>query len=124
VTLFKSGNDTLVTIPLEQIDNINKQLKESRKNKSDYAKIYKAWSAQKVINDTLKLKLILCDSLINIKDSIIVVMDNAISKNHSEYTKAVNRYERAEKKNKKYKSTSLIVGSLLILINLVVLVLK
>jgi len=122
--LYKSGNDTLVTLPLEQIDNINKQLKESRKNKSDYTKIYKAWSLQKNINDTLKLKLIVCDSIITAQDSIIVVKDGVISRSHSEYMKAVHRYERAEKKNKKYKSTSLIAGSLLILVNLVVLILK
>jgi len=122
--LFKSGNDTVVAMPLKQVDNINKQLSESRKNKSDYNKIYKAWSLQKIVVDTLKLKLIICDSIINVKDSIILVKEDVIDKNYFEYKKAVNRYERAEKKNRKYKSTSLIVGSLLIIINLVVLVLK
>lgn len=122
--LYKSGNDTLVALPMEQIDNINKQLIESRKNKSDYIKIYKAWDQQKEINNILKLELIACDSIVNAQDSILLFKDKVISRSHSEYMKAVYRYKRAEKKNKNYKSTSLIVGSLLVVINLVVLVLK
>jgi hypothetical protein len=122
--LYKSGNDTLVTMPLKQIDNINKQLQDSRKTKSDYSKLYKAWNAQKIAIDTLKLELIVNDSTINAQDSIINAKNIIISKHYKEYMTAVHRYERAEKKNKKYKSTSLMVGSFLILVNIVVLVLK
>jgi len=122
--LYKSGNDTLVTLPIKQIDNINKQLSESRKNKTDYIRMYRAWKLEKNINDTLELKLIQSDSTINTLDSIIQAKDIIIKRNHLEYIKAVHRYERAEKKMKKNKRTAGIVGSILIILNLVVLALK
>lgn len=122
--LYKSGNDTLVTLPIEQIENINKQLSDSRKVKIDYLRLYKAWKYQKNLNDTLGLKLVVCDSTINALDSVIEGKNNIIKKNHQDYMKLVYRYERAEKKNKKYKSTSAIVGSILLILNLVVLSIK
>lgn len=122
--LYKSGNDTLVTLPKEQIENINKQLSDSRKVKTDYLRLYKAWKYQKNINDTLGLKLIVCDSTVYALDSVIKVKNKIIDDNYKEYMKSIYRYERAEKKNKKYKSTSAIIGSILLIINLVILSVK
>lgn len=112
VKLSKFQGDTVAIVPIETLNNINTQLKTTRDLKQSLRFAYNKINIQKKEISLLK------DSL-NKQNASCVLVERKLKKSDWEYIRAVNRYERAEKKmfeQKRYMiGGGIIAGGILIL---------
>jgi len=104
VKLLVLETDTVAVISKSEITHINEQLKVARIESLKISQLRGSILTHQAMIDKLTAEL-------NKKDSLYQVELSYRSKSDWDYIRAVNRYERAEKRTRKYKNMVVGIGA-------------